>query len=59
VLEVAVDLYAERGIHGTSLQMIGDRLNVGKAAIYYQFRTKDELVPAVVRPNIRLLGEGN
>lgn len=50
VLEAAVNLFAEHGVHGTSLQMIADRLEVGKASVYYQFRTKDEIVLAVVRP---------
>jgi AcrR family transcriptional regulator len=45
-----VNLFAEHGVHGTSLQMIADQLHVGKASVYYQFRTKDEIVLAVVRP---------
>ncbi len=50
VLEAAVSLFAEHGVHGTSLQMIADRLDVGKASVYYQFRTKDEIAMAVVQP---------
>ncbi|MGY4708433.1 TetR/AcrR family transcriptional regulator [Mycolicibacterium sp. CBM1] len=50
VLDAAVSLFAEHGVRGTSLQMIADHLGVGKAAVYYQFRTKDEIVLAVVRP---------
>lgn len=50
VVEVAVDLFAEHGVQGTSLQMIADRIGVGKAAVYYQFRSKDEIVLAVLRP---------
>jgi AcrR family transcriptional regulator len=50
VLDAAISLFAEHGVRGTSLQMIADQLGVGKAAVYYQFRTKDEIVLAVVRP---------
>lgn len=50
VIEAALSLFAERGVNGTSLQMIADHLGVGKAAIYYQFHTKDDIVLAVVRP---------
>lgn len=50
VLEAALKLFAEYGVHGTSLQMIADRLGVSKAAVYYQFHSKDEIVFAVVEP---------
>ena len=44
VIEAALDLFAEHGISGTSLQMIADGLGVTKAAVYHQFPTKDEIV---------------
>jgi AcrR family transcriptional regulator len=50
VLEAALALFAEHGVNGTSLQMIADRLGVSKAAVYYQFHSKDEIVLAVVAP---------
>lgn len=50
VIEAALLLFAERGVNGTSLQMIADHLGVRKAAIYYQFHTKEDIVFAVVRP---------
>lgn len=50
VLDAALNLFAERGVNGTSLQMIADHLGVSKAAIYYQFHTKDDIVLSVVRP---------
>ena len=48
VLDAAVDLFAEHGVSGTSLRMIADALGVTKAAIYFQFRTKEEIVLAAV-----------
>ncbi|KWX24119.1 TetR/AcrR family transcriptional regulator [Mycolicibacterium wolinskyi] len=50
VLEAALGLFAEHGVNGTSLQMIADRLGVSKAAVYYQFHSKDDIVLAVVQP---------
>ena len=50
VLEAALHLFAERGVNGTSLQMIADHLGVSKAAIYYQFHTKDDIVLSVGSP---------
>jgi AcrR family transcriptional regulator len=47
IVDAAVDLFAEHGAGGTSLQMIADRVGVTKAAVYHQFRTKDEIVVAV------------
>ena len=50
LLAAALDLFAEHGVSGTSLQMIADRLGVTKAAVYHQFPTKDEIVLAVIDP---------
>jgi AcrR family transcriptional regulator len=47
VLGAAFELFAVHGVSGTSLQMIADELGVTKAAVYHQFRTKDEIVLAV------------
>lgn len=48
VMDTALDLFSNQGINGTSLQMIADALGVTKAAVYHQFRTKDEIVIAAV-----------
>ncbi len=45
--DVALTLFSERGVSGTSLQMIADALGVTKAAVYHQFRTKNEIILAV------------
>lgn len=47
IIETALDLFGEHGIGGTSLQMIADAIGVTKAAVYHQYRTKDEIVLAV------------
>jgi AcrR family transcriptional regulator len=47
VLDAALKLIAERGVSGTSLQMIADAIGVTKAAVYRQFKTKEEIVIAI------------
>ncbi len=46
IITAALDLFAEHGVSGTSLQMIADAIGVSKAAVYHQFNTKDEIVIA-------------
>ncbi|NHC15414.1 TetR/AcrR family transcriptional regulator [Motilibacter deserti] len=48
--ETALRLFAEHGVAGTSLQMIADAMGVTKAAVYYHYKTKDELVLGVLTP---------
>lgn len=50
VLDAARALFAEHGVGGTSLPMIADRLGVNTSAVYYQFRSKADIVVAVFRP---------
>ena len=47
VIDAALALFAEHGISGTSLQRIADEIGVTKAAVYHQYKTKDEIVLAV------------
>ncbi|MPY98383.1 MAG: TetR family transcriptional regulator [Actinophytocola sp.] len=53
LLDTALGLYAEHGVEGTSLQRIADALGVTKAAVYYYFKTKDEIAHAVIEPGLR------
>ena len=52
VLAAALALFAEHGVHGTSLKMIAERVGVSKAAVYYQFQSKEEIVLEVLRPTL-------
>lgn len=45
---VALELFVEQGYDKTSLREIAERLGVTKAALYYHFRTKDEIVASAV-----------
>jgi AcrR family transcriptional regulator len=55
IMAATLDLIAEHGVGGTSLQMIADAIGVTKAAVYHQFRTKDEIVIAVTADELGLL----
>jgi len=46
-MAAALDLIAQHGASGTSLQMIADAVGVTKAAVYHRFNTKDEILIAV------------
>jgi AcrR family transcriptional regulator len=57
ILDAALELFTEHGFDGTTLQQIADRLGVTKAALYYHFRSKDELLQALLTPAITGLEE--
>lgn len=50
ILSTSLTLFAEQGFDGTSLQQIADRLGLTKAALYYHFRSKDDLLDALLTP---------
>ena len=47
ILKAALHLFAEHGFAGTSTREISERLGFTKAALYYHFRTKDDLLAAI------------
>jgi len=55
ILETAQRLFAELGYDATSLQMIADEMGLTKAAVYYHFRAKNELLHAAMLPGIQRL----
>jgi AcrR family transcriptional regulator len=44
VQAVALELFAEQGYEKTSLREIAERLGVTKAALYYHFKSKEDIV---------------
>ena len=46
ILNVALDLFTEKGFDGASLREIAEQLGVTKAAIYYHFASKDDILMA-------------
>lgn len=44
ILDVALDLFVEKGFDKSSLREIAERLGFSKAAIYYHFASKDDIL---------------
>lgn len=55
ILDVAEALFAEHGVHGTSVRTITDQAGVNVAAVNYHFGSKDKLVFEVVRRRFQSL----
>lgn len=49
IQDVALDLFAKQGYEKTSLREIAEQLDVTKAALYYHFKTKEDIVLSLFR----------
>jgi AcrR family transcriptional regulator len=47
ILDTALDLFTKQGFDGTSLREIAEKLGVTKAALYYHFASKDDILMAL------------
>ncbi len=50
ILKVASELFIEQGYDATSLREIADRLGFTKAALYYHFKSKEDILVALIEP---------
>ena len=57
ILQVALELFTRQGYDKTSLREIAERLEVTKAALYYHFMSKEEILSALVAGIPRLFDE--
>jgi len=57
IQEVAIELFTECGYDATSLREIAERLGVTKAALYYHFKSKDEIIRSLVEDHVRGIEE--
>ena len=48
IQEVALELFSERGYDKTTLKEVADRLNITRPALYYHFKTKEDILNGVV-----------
>jgi AcrR family transcriptional regulator len=48
ILEAALDLFAERGYAGTSVADLAKQLGITKAALYYHFASKSDILAALI-----------
>lgn len=47
IQDVALELFAEQGYEKTSLREISEHLQVTKAALYYHFKTKEDILKSI------------
>ncbi len=56
ILDAAAQLFRENGFPGTNIKMIGQKLNLTSAALYYHFPTKDSILKTVMTDGIEQVG---
>jgi TetR/AcrR family transcriptional regulator, repressor of fatR-cypB operon len=49
ILDAALDLFVERGFHGTAVPLVAERAGIAAGTIYRHFDSKEALVNAVYR----------
>lgn len=67
ILQHAANLFASKGIVGTSVREIADAVGILSGSLYHHFQSKDEMVSAIVRDYLadltdryeEVLGRGN
>jgi AcrR family transcriptional regulator len=57
IQEVALELFTDHGYEATSLREIAERLGVTKAALYYHFKTKEDIVASLMEDRVAELEE--
>jgi AcrR family transcriptional regulator len=57
IQEVALELFISEGYDKTSLREIAERLGVTKAALYYHFPTKDDIINSLIEDRIERIEE--
>ena len=55
MIAASLELFGTHGVSATSLQMIADAIGVTKAAVYHQFKSKDDVVIAVIANELAAL----
>lgn len=49
ILDAALELFAERGFHGTAVPLVAERAKVGAGTVYRYFESKEALVNVLFR----------
>jgi AcrR family transcriptional regulator len=57
IQQVAIELFTEQGYDKTSLREIAERLEVSKAALYYHFKSKEEILRSITEALVGAVNE--
>ncbi|MEU4355540.1 TetR/AcrR family transcriptional regulator [Streptomyces virginiae] len=57
IQDIALELFVEQGYEKTSLREIAERLEVTKAALYYHFKTKEDIIISLFEDVTRPIDE--
>jgi AcrR family transcriptional regulator len=57
IIEIAAELFSQKGFRGTTTKEIADRAGVSEAIIFRHFATKDDLYAAILDFKIRQAGD--
>jgi AcrR family transcriptional regulator len=57
IQQVAMELFTEQGYDKTSLREIAERLEVSKAALYYHFQSKEEILRSITEALVGAINE--
>lgn len=55
IQQIALRLFTEQGYEATSLRQIAEELGVTKAALYYHFKTKEDIVASLTEDRLESL----
>ena len=48
ILDVSIDLFAQKGFDAVSVQEIADAVGIRKASLYYHFSSKDQILRSIL-----------
>ena len=53
IISISDDLFYERGFEATSFADIAKEVNISRGNFYYHFKTKDQILQAVIEKRLR------
>jgi len=53
ILDVAAEIFSEKGFHGASTKDIAERLGIQQAGVYYYFKSKESVLAEVCRIGVQ------
>lgn len=54
ILKAAMELMDDYGYHGTSIKMIADKSGITKSGVLHHFKSKDEILVAIVKKDVEV-----